>query len=68
MAYQSLESMKGQIVANFIVEHRIDDKHDIDINLVSLVPWRLYFYGSVCSNSKGVGTIYMSPHGAVFEA
>ena len=26
LAYESLKSMKGQIVANFIVEHRIDDK------------------------------------------
>ena len=41
LAYESLKSMKGQIVANFIVEHRINDKHDIDMNLVSVVPWRL---------------------------
>jgi hypothetical protein len=39
LAYESLKSMKGQIVANFIVENRINDKHDVDINLVSLVPW-----------------------------
>ena len=51
-----------------LVEHRIDDKHDIDINLVSLVPWRLSFDGSVCSNGQCVGIIYISPHGANFEA
>ena len=38
------------------------------MNLVSLVPWRLYFDGSVCSNGQGVGIVYISPHGAVFEA
>ena len=68
LAYESLKSMKGQIFANFIVEYRIDDRHDIDINLVSLVPWRLYFDGLVCSNGQGVGIVYISPHGAVFEA
>ena len=68
LAYESLKSMKGQIVADFIVEHRIDNEHDIDMNLVSLVPWRLYFDGSVCSSGQGVGVVYISPHGAVFEA
>jgi ribonuclease HI len=68
LAYESLKSMKGQIVANFIVEHRIDSEHDIDISLVSLIPWRLYFDGSVCNNGQGVGVVYISPHGAVFEA
>ena len=68
LAYESLKSMEGQIVANFIVEHRIINKHDVDMNLVSLVPWRLYFDGSVCRNGQGVGIVYISPHGAVFEA
>ena len=68
LAYESLKSMKGQIIANFIVEHRVDNEHDISIDLVSLVPWRLYFDGSVCDNGQGVGVVYISPHGAVFEA
>ena len=51
----------------FIVEHHIDDEHDIDINLVSLVPWRLYFDGLVCINDQGVGIVYISPHGAVLK-
>jgi ribonuclease HI len=68
LAYESLKSMKGQIVANFVVEHRIDNEHDIDVNLVSLVPWRLYFDGSTRSNGQGVGVVYVSPHGIVFEA
>ena len=33
-----------------------------------MVPCRLYFDGSVCSNGQGVGIVYISPHGAVFEA
>jgi hypothetical protein len=68
LAYESLKSMKGQIIAIFIVEHQIDNEHDIDLNLVSLVPWKLYFDVLVCSNGQGVGVVYISPHGIVFEA
>ena len=60
--------MKGQIIADFIVEHRIDNGHSLDINIVSLVPWKLYFDGSVCSNGQGLGIVYVSPHGTVYEA
>ena len=50
LAYESLKSMKGQIIADFIVEHRIDKGHSFDLSNVSLVPWKLYIDGSVCSN------------------
>jgi hypothetical protein len=49
LSYEPLKAMKGQIVTDFIVEHQIDDRHIVDLDLVSLVPWKLYFYGSVCS-------------------
>src|SRR6266508_5572359 len=68
LAYESLKSMKGQIIADFIVEHWIDKGHSLDINLVSLVPWKLYFDGLVCSNSQGLGVVYISPHGTIYEA
>ena len=68
LAYESLKSMKGQIVANFIVEPRVDNEHDINVDLVSLVPWRLYFDGSVYRDGQGVGVVYISPHGSIFEA
>jgi hypothetical protein len=32
LAYEPLKSMKGQVVADFIVEHRIDDTHKLDIS------------------------------------
>ena len=63
-----MKATSGQIIADFIVEHRIDDRHTTDLDLVSLVPWRLYFDGSVCSNGQGVGVLYISPYGAIFEA
>ena len=37
LAYELLKTIKGQIVADFIVEHRIDDRHVADLSLVSLV-------------------------------
>jgi hypothetical protein len=39
--------MKGQVVADFIVDHAIDVDHSV--SLVQLKPWGLYFDGSVCS-------------------
>ena len=36
LAYESLKSMKGQIIANFIIEHRIYGIHDILILALSL--------------------------------
>jgi hypothetical protein len=38
LAYEPLKAMKGQIVDDFIVEHRVDDRHNVDLDLVSLVP------------------------------
>ena len=86
--------MKGQILADFIVQHRVYEEQDVsdqvgsdslgsdqvysdslssdqvgsDINLVSLVPWRLYFDGSVCSNGQGLDIVYISTTGTIFEA
>ena len=68
LAYEPLKAMGGQIVVDFIVEHRIDGRHNVDLDLVSLVPWKLYLDGSVCSNGQGVGVVYISPYGAIFEA
>jgi hypothetical protein len=47
LAYEPLRSMKGQVVANFIVDHVIEV--DNPVSFVHLSPWGLYFDGSVCS-------------------
>jgi hypothetical protein len=36
LAYESLKSIKGQVVADFIVEHSIDQNSDASYNLVSI--------------------------------
>jgi ribonuclease HI len=51
--------MKGQVVADFIVDHAIDVDHSIDF--VQLKPWGLYFDGSVCSKGQRAGCVIISP-------
>jgi hypothetical protein len=57
--YEPLRSMKGQVVANFIVDHAVDVDHSVDF--VQLESWELYFDGSVCSKGQGVGCVIISP-------
>jgi hypothetical protein len=65
---EPIGSMKGQIVADFIVQHRIDKQLDLDVGYVTFTPWKLHFDGSACRSGCGVGIIIMSPSGAIFEA
>ena len=67
LAYESLKSMKGQIVADFIVDHRISDEDDTGINYIDICPWKLYFDGSACRVGQGVGVVLVSPRAATFE-
>ena len=38
LACEPLKSMKGQIVADFIVEHRINDKYDLEVGYITCTP------------------------------
>ena len=38
LAYESLKYVKGQIIADFIVEHHINDKHDLEVGYVTCTP------------------------------
>jgi hypothetical protein len=67
LAYESLKSMKGQVVADFIVEHRIDDSHKLDMTYLSITLWTLYFYGSVCNEGQGIVIVLVSPSNASFD-
>jgi ribonuclease HI len=67
LAYESLKSIKDQVVADFIVEHSIDQNNDKSCNLVSICPWKLFFDGSTCREGQGVGVVLILPRGAVFE-
>jgi hypothetical protein len=67
LAYKPLKSMKYQVVADFIVGHSIDQNSDESCNLVSIHPWKLFFYGSACREGQDVGVVFVSPRGAVFK-
>jgi ribonuclease HI len=59
--------MKGQIVADFIVEHQINDIHKLDISYLTVTPWTLYFDGSVCNEGQGIGIVLVSPSNVSFD-
>jgi ribonuclease HI len=67
LVYESLKSIKGQIIADFIVEHQVDIEHDLDVGLVLLTPWKLYFDGLVCSDGQGIQIVFISPNGEYFD-
>jgi hypothetical protein len=67
LVYESLKSMKGQVAADFIVGHSIDQNNDESCNLVSIHPWKLFFDGSSCREVQGVGVVLVSPRGAIFQ-
>ena len=66
LSCESLKSMRCQIVADFIVKHRVNDKHDLKIGYTTCTPWKLYFDGSVYDNGQGFGDVLISPSGAIF--
>jgi hypothetical protein len=58
LAYEPLRSMKGKVVADFIVDHAIEV--DNLVSFVQLSPWGLYFDESVCSKGQGVRCVIVS--------
>jgi hypothetical protein len=66
LGYESLKSIKGQVVADFVVEHNIDQNSDESCNLVSIHPWKLFFDGSTCIEGQAIGIVLISSRGAVF--
>jgi ribonuclease HI len=57
--------MKGQVVADFIVDHVVNVEHSV--GLVKLEPWGLFFDGSVCSKGQGAGCVVVSPSGVYID-
>jgi hypothetical protein len=67
LAYEPLKSMKGLVVADFIIEHRIEDTYKLDISYLTITHWTLYFDGSVCNKGQGIGIVIVSPSNAYFD-
>ena len=64
LACEPLKYMRGQIVVDFTVEHRINDKHGLEVGYVTCTPWKLYFDGSVCDDGQGISAALISLNGA----
>jgi hypothetical protein len=61
LAYEPLQSMKGQVVVDFIVDLAVNVEYSV--GLVQLKPWGLFFDGSICSKGQGAGCVVVSPSG-----
>jgi hypothetical protein len=57
LAYEPLKSMKGQVVADFIVEHRIDNAPKPGKSYLMVTPSTLYFDGLVCNKGQGIDIV-----------
>jgi ribonuclease HI len=67
LAYEPLKSIRGQVVADFIVEHRVDNTHKLDTSYLTITPWTLYFDGLVCNEGQGIGIVLVSPSNVSFD-
>ncbi len=62
LRYESAKAVKGQAIADFVVEHRNNSVENVE-----LVSWNLFFNGSVCTHGCGIGLVIISPRGTSFE-
>jgi ribonuclease HI len=65
LKYDPLQTTKGQVVADYVVDHMAIT--DNNACLVEVAPWKLFFDGSMCSRGQGVGCVLVSPNGAYHE-
>ncbi|XP_050908225.1 uncharacterized protein LOC127121832 [Lathyrus oleraceus] len=59
LTYMPLKAMKGQVVADFIVDHTMTETHQA---FVEPEPWKLYFDGSSYKDGIGIGVLIISPN------
>jgi ribonuclease HI len=62
LKFESAKAIKGQIIADFITEHR-----DPSIDLLEITPWALFFDVSSCGKGGRVGILLIAPKGEMFE-
>ena len=62
LRYELAIAVKGQAVADFVVQHC-----GSELTMVDLVPWTLFFDGSSCGNGSRIGVVLISPRGTNFE-
>ena len=55
LRYESAKAVKGQIMADFITQHRSI------VETLEIVPWTLFFDGSTCDRGAGIGIVLIFP-------
>ncbi|XP_057444291.1 uncharacterized protein LOC130736477 [Lotus japonicus] len=58
--YVPLKAVKGQVVADFLVEHTLPKEV---VAYVGIQPWKLFFDGSSHKKGSGIGMLIISPRG-----
>jgi len=61
LRYESAKAVKGQIMADFVTQHRGA------VKTLEIVPWTLFFDGSTCDRGTGIGIVLISPRGRKYE-
>ncbi|KAL1353230.1 hypothetical protein AAHE18_06G223400 [Arachis hypogaea] len=56
-------AIKGQVLADFLVDHPCIDIDESLLSFIGLVPWKLYFDGSCHKGGVGIGILIISPSG-----
>ncbi|GJT05099.1 reverse transcriptase domain-containing protein [Tanacetum coccineum] len=66
ITYRPRTSVKGQILADFLVEKPDEVPANTSVKEVPQEPWTLFTDGSSCVDGSGVGLILTSPEGTEF--
>ena len=61
LRYKSAKAVKGQVMADFVTQH-----HGA-VETLEIVPWTLFFDGSMCDRGAGIGIVLVSPRGRKYE-
>jgi hypothetical protein len=62
LLYEPLRVVKGQVVADFIVDHGVESD---DTSLVLIHLWKVFFDGSICTKGYENDCVIVSPEGIV---
>ena len=61
LRYESAKAVKGQIMADFVTQHRGG------VETLEIVPWTLFFDGSTCDRGTRIGIVLIFPQGRKYE-
>jgi len=61
LRYELAKAVKGQIMADFVTQHCGV------VGTLEIVPWTLFFDGSMCDRGAGIGIVLISPRRKKYE-